>query len=58
VSLSWQFDIAKTTQPDDKLIHSRLIIKFKKALSFMGLHYIKLSCDWFWHWLSWCHYNL
>jgi len=29
------------------------MIKLKKALSFMGEHYIKLSCGWFWHWLSW-----
>jgi len=25
------------------------MIKLNKALSFMGEHYIKLSCGWFWH---------
>jgi len=37
--------------------HSRLIIKLRKPLRFIGQHYIKLSGGWFWHCLSWSHYN-
>jgi len=38
--------------------HSLSYEKLKKAPSFIGWHYIKLSCGWFWHWLSWSHYNI
>jgi len=61
MSLSWKLDISKTTQPVINMSykwHSRLIIKLKKALSFMGKHYIELSGGWFWHWLSWGHYKI
>jgi len=54
MSLLWHLDINKTTQPVINMT-SRLIIKFKKPPSFIGQHH--RSGGWFWHWLSWGHYN-